>query len=83
MKTRVLLILLAVVLVVGIVSCKKKAALGTEENPVKMYFVPSEQVDQVITSGKAIADYLTKETGYAFKTAVPTSYAAVIEAGKQ
>ena len=80
MKTKILLILLAIVLVVSGVSCKKKAALGSEGNPVKMYFVPSEQVDQVLTSGKAIADYLTKETGYVFKTAVPTSYAAVIEA---
>jgi phosphonate transport system substrate-binding protein len=45
-----------------------------------MYFVPSMEAGKIITSGKAIADYLHNQTGYYFKVAVPTSYAAVIEA---
>jgi phosphonate transport system substrate-binding protein len=34
----------------------------------------------IITNGKAVATYLTEQTGYHFKVAVPTSYASVIEA---
>jgi phosphonate transport system substrate-binding protein len=58
----------------------QRAPLGTEENPIKMYFVPSGEVAKIIKNGDAIADYLNEATGYHFKTAVPTSYAAVIEA---
>ena len=47
---------------------------------IRMYFVPSIEVDQVLTSGDVIADLLTELTGYEFEIAVPTSYAAVIEA---
>ncbi|MGQ9629130.1 MAG: phosphate/phosphite/phosphonate ABC transporter substrate-binding protein [bacterium] len=61
-------------------ACKREIPLGSAKNPIKMYFVPSAEVDKVLSSGKVIADYLEKETRYKFKTAVPTSYAAVIEA---
>ncbi len=59
---------------------KANRNLGTKSNPIKMYFVPSMEAGRVVTSGEAIADYLQKATGYHFKIAVPTSYAAVIEA---
>lgn len=59
---------------------KANLELGSKKNPIKMYFVPSMEASTVVTSGEAIADYLEKETGYHFKVAVPTSYAAVIEA---
>lgn len=45
-----------------------------------MYFVPSMEAGKVVNSGDAIAKALQKATGYHFKIAVPTSYAAVIEA---
>jgi phosphonate transport system substrate-binding protein len=45
-----------------------------------MYFVPSAEADKVLESGDKIAAALEAATGYKFKTAVPTSYAAVIEA---
>jgi phosphonate transport system substrate-binding protein len=54
--------------------------LGSAENPIKLYFVPSGEVDQIIKNGDAIAKELEAKTGLKFKTAVPTSYAAVIEA---
>jgi phosphonate transport system substrate-binding protein len=60
--------------------CSKKAELGTNSNPIKMYFVPSMEAGKVVTSGNAIAEALEKITGYNFKIAVPTNYAAVIEA---
>lgn len=52
---------------------------GSEAKPITMYFVPSEQVDKVLASGNQIAKDLEKLTGLKFKTAVPTSYGAVIE----
>lgn len=58
----------------------QEAELGTKKNPIKMYFVPSVEAGTIITSGQEISDHLEKETGYYFKIAVPTSYAAVIEA---
>ncbi len=58
----------------------EKAALGTEGNPIKMYFVPSMEAGRVITGANAIAELLEAETGLHFKVGVPTSYAAVIEA---
>ena len=55
-------------------------AKGTEGNPITMYFVPSAEADKVLASGDKIAAALEAATGYKFETAVPTSYAAVIEA---
>ncbi|HNZ07663.1 MAG TPA: phosphate/phosphite/phosphonate ABC transporter substrate-binding protein [Candidatus Cloacimonadota bacterium] len=59
---------------------KANKALGSKRNPIKMYFVPSLEAGKVVASGEAIAKALQAETGYYFKVAVPTSYAAVIEA---
>lgn len=47
---------------------------------IRMYFVPSGEADAVLASGDKIAKMLEERTGYKFETAVPTSYAAVIEA---
>jgi phosphonate transport system substrate-binding protein len=60
--------------------CAQQGELGSKSNPIKMFFVPSMEAGTIITSGQAVADYLTKSTGYYFKVAVPTSYASVIEA---
>ncbi|PKN72547.1 MAG: phosphate/phosphite/phosphonate ABC transporter substrate-binding protein [Candidatus Cloacimonetes bacterium HGW-Cloacimonetes-3] len=59
---------------------KANHKLGSKQNPIKMFFVPSMEAGKVVQSGEAIASFLHKETGYYFKVAVPTSYAAVIEA---
>jgi len=85
MKFRILFLL---VLAIIISSCGTEQShleranrdLGSKRNPIKMYFVPSLEAGKVVASGEAIADFLQKETGYHFKVAVPTSYAAVIEA---
>ena len=47
---------------------------------IRMYFVPSTEADTVLASGGEISKMLEKTTGYKFEVAVPTSYAAVIEA---
>lgn len=53
--------------------------LGTPENPIKVLFVPSVDVDFMISSGDLIAEALGEATGYTFEVSVPTSYAATIE----
>ena len=76
---RVLVALLAVC-ALTVFTCSKQDELGSEGDPIKMYFVPSAEVDKVLTSGSAIAEHLKEVTGYEFETAVPTHYSAVIEA---
>lgn len=61
-------------------SAKANNRLGSRQNPIKMYFVPSLEAGKVVRSGEDIAKALQEKTGYHFKVAVPTSYAAVIEA---
>lgn len=53
--------------------------LGSPERPIKVLFVPSVDVDFMISSGDLIEQALTDATGYTFEVSVPTSYAATIE----
>lgn len=57
----------------------EEAALGSEERPIKVLFVPSVEVDQIISGGEVLANALTEATGLNFEVSVPTSYAATIE----
>jgi phosphonate transport system substrate-binding protein len=57
-----------------------EGALGSISNPVKLYFTPSIDANRISFNAEQIIDYLQKETGYHFRTAVPASYVAVVEA---
>ena len=57
----------------------EKAALGSEERPIKVLFVPSVEAEQIISGGEVMADALNEATGLNFEVSVPTSYAATIE----
>ena len=57
----------------------EEAALGSEDRPIKVLFVPSVDVDQIISGGGILADALGAATGLNFEVSVPTSYAATIE----
>jgi phosphonate transport system substrate-binding protein len=65
-----------------LVSCgkQKEYPLGSEKNPVKMFFVPSAEVGKIVSQAEELEKYLEDKTGYHFKIEVPMSYAAVIEA---
>jgi phosphonate transport system substrate-binding protein len=54
--------------------------LGTAAKPIILALAPSATTQELLASGDAIATQLSKLTGYTFKTNVPTSYAALIEA---
>lgn len=62
-----------------VVEDAEEAPLGSEERPIKVLFVPSVEVDAIITGGEVLAGALEEATGYKFEVSVPTSYAATIE----
>jgi phosphonate transport system substrate-binding protein len=57
----------------------EEAALGSEDRPIKVLFVPSVEVDAIITGGEIMAQALEEATGLKYEVSVPTSYAATIE----
>jgi phosphonate transport system substrate-binding protein len=74
---RILVFVLLLVLGVSMVSAQ--AELGTAENPIKVYFVPSSEAQVLVEGGEVLAEALTAATGLTFEVSVPTSYAATIE----
>jgi len=58
----------------------ERAPLGTEKNPIKIYFTPSVEAKKIEDHSKTIKKYLEVNTPYKYKVASPTSYIAVIEA---
>ncbi len=58
----------------------RKSELGTEANPVKIYFVPSIDNKVLDANSKIFKEYLEKNTPYKYEIQIPQSYVAVIEA---
>jgi len=54
--------------------------LGSEANPIQVYFVPSVEAQVITTGGEVMAAALKEATGLNFEVYVPTSYAATVEA---
>jgi phosphonate transport system substrate-binding protein len=54
--------------------------LGSAENPIQVYFVPSVEAATITTGGEIMAEALEAATGLSFDVFVPTSYAATVEA---
>jgi phosphonate transport system substrate-binding protein len=77
-----LLYLIPILAFIVISSAKElnEGALGTRSNPIKIYFTPSVDAKRISFNAKALVDYLEKETGYYYRTAVPASFIAVVEA---
>lgn len=57
----------------------EEAPLGSEDRPIQVLFVPSVEVDAIITGGEILAQALEEATGLQYEVSVPTSYAATIE----
>jgi phosphonate transport system substrate-binding protein len=53
--------------------------IGSPEHPIKVLFVPSVDVAQIVTGGEIMKTALEEATGLTFEVSVPTSYAATIE----
>jgi phosphate/phosphite/phosphonate ABC transporter binding protein len=54
--------------------------IGTEENPIKVLFVPSVDAGVIVSGGEVMAQALEEATGLKYEVSVPTSYAATVEA---
>ncbi len=57
----------------------EEAELGSEERPINVLFVPSVEVDAIVSGGEVLAAALEEATGLHYEVSVPTSYAATIE----
>jgi len=75
---RLIVFVLVLVLSVSIVGAQ--GDLGTPDNPIQVFFVPSVEAQTLVEGGGVLADALTEATGLSFEVSVPTSYAATIEA---
>lgn len=74
------LVLVAIMALLLIPNVKAQEPLGSEGNPIQVYFVPSTEAQTIIDGGKVLAQALKDATGLNFEVYVPTSYAATIEA---
>jgi phosphonate transport system substrate-binding protein len=54
--------------------------IGSESNPIQVFFVPSVEAGVITTGGEVMAAALEEATGLNFEVSVPTSYAATVEA---
>jgi phosphate/phosphite/phosphonate ABC transporter binding protein len=54
-------------------------AIGTEENPIQVLYVPSVSAEEIVAGGELLAQVLSNATGLFFEVSVPTSYAATVE----
>tara|TARA_R110000868_G_scaffold90968_8_gene252151 strand:+ start:1993 stop:2892 length:900 start_codon:yes stop_codon:yes gene_type:complete len=71
---------LALALALGMSACQKEQPLGTQDNPIKLYFTPSVDAETIASNSDDFIKYLEAETGLFFKTGIPTNYVAVVEA---
>jgi phosphonate transport system substrate-binding protein len=72
---------LCVVLFLLLTSCTHhREELGSEENPVKFFFVPSVDVQVIENTANAVKKYLEANTPYKFKVVIPNNFIAVVEA---
>jgi phosphonate transport system substrate-binding protein len=80
--TRKVLVVTALVIFAALTSFAATAqdALGSEGNPIQVYFVPSVEAGVITTGGEVMAEALEAATGLNFEVFVPTSYAATVEA---
>lgn len=53
--------------------------IGSEDHPIKVFFVPSVDAQVIVSGGEIMANALNEATGLNFEVSVPTSYAATIE----
>lgn len=79
MNRKMLVFVLLLVVALSLLACGKPA-LGTQENPIIMSFVPSGDTQEIIAGGEQIAKMLSEKTGLVIKANVGTNFAAVREA---
>ena len=71
---------LALLLVAVSVSSFAEDKLGSKDNPIKIFFTPSVDANTIATNSTSFLKFMEKETGYYFKSGIPSNYVAVVEA---
>lgn len=62
-------------------SCiSKRKELGTSDNPIKLFFVPSVDAKLISDKSKIFQQFLEKNTPYKYTISIPSSFVAVVEA---
>ncbi len=74
------LLVLVLISVLSLQAVVAQDDLGSEANPIQVYFVPSVEAQTITTGGEIMATALKEATGLNFEVFVPTSYAATVEA---
>lgn len=73
--------LFAALIAVAAVGCTvDRGELGTEKNPIKLFFVPSVESQTIKDSSSEIKRLLEASTPYKYRIRIPESYVAVVEA---
>ncbi len=81
MLSVIFVVAIGAVLAIMLSSCTfKKAELGSEKNPVKLFFVPSVDAKVIDSNSSIMKSYLEAHTPYKFEVNVPQSFVAVVEA---
>jgi phosphonate transport system substrate-binding protein len=80
MRSKLILFVVLALLCVAVPVTVAQDALGSEANPIQVYFVPSVEAQVITTGGEVMAAALEEATGLSFEVFVPTSYAATVEA---
>lgn len=57
----------------------EEAKLGTESNPIKLYFTPSNDEKSILKGSEEMIKFLERQTEYKFKSVVPSDYTTVVE----
>ncbi|MBN1965280.1 MAG: phosphate/phosphite/phosphonate ABC transporter substrate-binding protein [Anaerolineae bacterium] len=80
MKKFMTLLIVGAILLTALPMVSAQGDLGSEDNPIQVYFVPSVEAQAIVSGGEVMANALHEATGMYFEVFVPTSYAATIEA---
>jgi phosphonate transport system substrate-binding protein len=79
-KAGLLAVLVLMMALMSVAAVSAQDALGSESNPIQVFFVPSVEAQTIVTGGEVMAQALEEATGLNFEVFVPTSYAATVEA---
>jgi len=80
---------LGLILVAGLSSACSDRPVGSKQRPFALFFVPSVDAGKLATNGEKLSKFVSrrvsqglygKDDGFYVKTAIPTSYVAVVEA---
>lgn len=59
---------------------RERGELGTDSNPIKLFFVPSVDVKVIEDTSRVLEKFLEENTPYKFQVSIPPSFIAVVEA---